>query len=153
MSRPLSERGRQACAQIGAYLRSKRYTPQLVMISPSLRTRETLQYVLEAAGATFSWKTYDGLYLASSEEILQVIHGVSDEIDELMLVGHNPGMHHLAWSLAISEDTSPIYTALEIKYPTGSLAKLTFECESWHDVRLHQGKLSDFVTPEQLPAL
>jgi len=149
LDRPLSERGRAACAAIGAYMQAKNIMPSLVMSSPALRTKETLQYVMKAANKRFSEKTEPKLYLATAEEIMRVVRGQENSLSSVMVVGHNPGMHHAALLYAGAERTEH-RVALELKYPTGSFTILHFHCEQWQDVVPGTGELVDFVTPGQL---
>ena len=43
IDRPLAPRGRRAAAVVGAYLREHALVPDLVVTSPSARTRETIE--------------------------------------------------------------------------------------------------------------
>lgn len=147
--RPLSARGREACATIGQYIKKHRYTPEIVLCSNSIRTRETLERVQDSFATPPQVKLEKKLYLATPGEMLAQIHGVADECASVLLIGHNPGMHHLAALLSSSEST-PLRTELEIKYPTGALAVITFKTLQWRSIAPDSGKLADFVTPKEL---
>jgi phosphohistidine phosphatase len=147
--RPLSARGREACKRIGGYMMAKAYTPAMALCSTSARTRETLELVAESHSGKLSYALEKKLYLATADEMLEQIHTADDTYASLMVVGHNPGMHHLAALLASAEYT-PLRTILEIKYPTGALAVLTFDVKRWSDVTQGGGELKDFVIPSEL---
>jgi phosphohistidine phosphatase len=144
--RSISARGHTACLAIGDYMKSKRYLPQFALCSPSARTRETLECVSEAASLIIEHRFENSLYLATAEEILNAIHSVSDDLDSLIIVGHNPGMHHAALLLA-ETNPGPLRATLELKYPTCALAGLRFACDRWRYIAANKGKLIDFVTP------
>ena len=38
----------------------------------------------------------EALYLATAPQLLEVLHGASETVRSVMLIGHNPGMHELA---------------------------------------------------------
>ncbi len=42
----------------------------------------------------------EALYLATAQQLLGVLRGVNETVRSVMLIGHNPGMHELAVSLA-----------------------------------------------------
>jgi phosphohistidine phosphatase len=147
--RVLAPRGHEACAIIGAYMRAKAYVPDFVLASPSGRTKETFELVAKAAGIAPMHRFEDALYLATAEDLLRAIHKTDDAIPSLMLVGHNPGMHHISLLLAESRP-APLRKALELKYPTCALAVLWFETRRWKEVSAGRGKLIDFVTPGDL---
>ncbi len=146
IDRPLSARGREACADMGAYMKKKRYHPAFVLSSPSARTRETLERISEASCLTLEHRFIDKLYLAEAEEIAHYIRLVSDALDSVMVIGHNPGMHHAALVLSSSDDTR-LRHALELKYPTGTLCIMQFAAQHWSDISENGGELVDFTVP------
>jgi len=147
--RPLSARGRDACLAMGAYIKARAYAPSLVLSSPSLRTRETSERMLLSADIQAPERCIDKLYLATADEILHYVRLVSDKLPSVMVVGHNPGMHHVSLVLAVPQRTS-LRMMLELKYPTGTLAVLRFACDHWQDVAPGEGELVDFITPQSL---
>jgi len=64
-----------------------------------------------------------------------------------MLVGHNPGLHELALTLARRSDT---VRELEAKYPTAALATLTVPAESWQELDRGTAELIALVRPRDL---
>lgn len=147
--RPLSARGRTACERIGAYMQSKHYTLELALCSPSLRTRETLERVGDAFGQRFTSQIQPQLYLATAGEMLAQIQAVQEGISSVLVVGHNPGMHHLASLLANAEHTS-LREKLELKYPTGALTVLQCAAARWSALSPGQAVLVDFKVPGAL---
>lgn len=152
--RPLAPRGREACERIGEYMKAKSYWPNLVLCSSSARTRETLKLVSEHYGKDFPVTLEKKLYLATPGEMLAQIHNASDEAASLMLVGHNPGMHHLAALLASTEHASAKHNKLrmelDVKYPTGALCVIEFDAKHWNNIAPDSGVLTDYVTPSSL---
>jgi phosphohistidine phosphatase len=65
----------------------------------------------------------------------------------VMLIGHNPGLHELARSLASRGAELP---QLEEKFPTGALATLVVDSESWAALGPGDAELVDYVVPRQL---
>jgi phosphohistidine phosphatase len=130
-------------------MKAKAYLPDLVLSSTSSRTKETLERVAKAAGMALKARFEDTLYLAETEEIFRVVSEIEDSAASALLVGHNPGMHHIALMLSeVSE--SPLRKALELKYPTCALSVLQFKVERWKDILPAEGRLMDFMAPGDL---
>lgn len=141
--RPLTKRGRKAAAAMGAYLAGLEPPPALVLCSTSLRTRETLEALLPELNTEPPLFFEDILYLATASRLLDRLQRLPEQAASILLIGHNPGLHQLAASLATDAGE------LAEGFPTAALAVL---CASgrWSALRPHQAKLVDFKTPKSL---
>jgi phosphohistidine phosphatase len=147
IDRPLAPRGERASRKLAKYIRRKRIHPALVLCSPALRTRQTLEAVQVSLGKRCAVEVVPELYAASEQELLERLQALPESVRSVMLVGHNPGLHNLALVLASRGADLP---QLEKKFPTGALAKLVFRSESWTAVGRGEGELVDYVVPRQL---
>ncbi len=100
-------------------------------------------------GETEAVQWVKGLYLASAEKVAQIVKKEGGEAKEMMVIGHNPGLHMLACALALPKHTHQ-RMMLEMKYPTGALTVLRFAVNDWHDIAPGTGELLDFMTPKEL---
>jgi phosphohistidine phosphatase len=143
--RPLADRGRADAAAAGRYLVAQGIEADLVLCSPSQRTRETWRFAADAgASATDVW--YDRrIYNADADELLDVIHEAPTEARTVILVGHGPGVPWLADDLAL-DGTSPERVELTQKYPTSGLAVLHLTCR-WSDLGPDDADLVSYVVP------
>ena len=98
--RPLAPRGRRAAKVIAEHLGREGIAPELVLCSPSRRTRQTLTRIAPGLGKSADVQIKPELYAASAADLLEVLHEVPDEVESVMLIGHNPGIQDLALSLA-----------------------------------------------------
>jgi phosphohistidine phosphatase len=145
LERPLSDRGRADAQAAGRYLVTEGIEAELVLCSPSQRTRETWEYAAEA-GATAADVWYDRrIYNADTDELLDVIHEVPSDARTVILVGHGPGVPSLADDLAL-DGTSPERVELSKKYPTSGLAVLHLTCR-WADLGSDDADLVSFAVP------
>ena len=144
--RPLSGRGRRAAKVLSRHLREQRIEPQLVLCSTARRARETLERIEPALG-TPPVQIERELYGASSDELLERLRGVPDDVGSVMLIGHNPGMQMLALALALP---SAAARELEAKYPTAALATLAFPGASWNELEPGTAELVGFLRPRDL---
>ena len=147
IDRPLAPRGERAAKRIAKYMRRKRICPALVLCSPSLRTRQTLETIEPSLGKRSQVELVPQLYAASEAELLERLQALPDSVGSVMLVGHNPGLHDLALALASRGADLP---QLEQKFPTGALATLVVDGESWADLSPGDAELVDYVVPRQL---
>ena len=143
--RPLAPRGRRATALIAEHLRRVRIGPILVLCSSAKRTRETLEGLLPALDPVEVLIERE-LYGASSEGLMQRLHAVPDDVESVLLLGHQPAIQQLA--LHLSGDGSEL-ERVRAKFPTAALATLTFAGE-WSELGPRSAALVDYVKPKQL---
>ncbi len=86
------------------------------------------------------------LYGASSEDLLRRLREVPDEVESVMLVGHQPAIQELALHLA-GEGSE--LERVRAKFPTAALATLTFD-GAWSQLGTRGAELVAYVTPKQL---
>jgi phosphohistidine phosphatase len=144
--RPLTPRGRKAARRVGRWAKKHGIRPQLVVCSNAVRAQQTLQRVLPGLGEPAVW-TEVTLYAAGAETLLARIRTLPDEVDEAMLVGHNPGLMDLVLLLAAP---SPLRDRAGVNVPTGALAELEADVECWADVSPGKALLTRLVVPREL---
>lgn len=147
--RPLNKRGRKAARVMGQRMRLLGLAFDAVVASPAARVVETLADVGTGYGAPIRPKLDRRVYLASPAALLDIVHEADDAADRLLLVGHNPGLERLAMLLT-GEDDGSLRAELAIKYPTGTLAEISFEADHWRDVAAGAGTLTRFIRPRDL---
>ncbi len=147
IDRPLAPRGERASRSIAKYIRRKRIRPALVLCSPSLRTRQTLDAIEPSLGKRCAVEVVPQLYAASEQELLERLQALPESVSSAMLIGHNPGLHNLALVLASRGADLP---QLEEKFPTGALATLAVHSDSWTALSPGEAELVDYVVPRQL---
>jgi phosphohistidine phosphatase len=150
VERPLNERGEKAAARMGAYMAEHGIAPDLVLSSPSVRTRQTLDLLLPKLPSRPPVAFEDNLYLASAATMLRRVRKLKAAVSHVMVVGHDPGMHSLAAELAGSGNPADLQ-ALAAKFPTAGLAVIAFEARAWPQVKPGAGRLVLFMTPRRLP--
>lgn len=147
--RPLAPRGERDAPAMGRWLAASGAKPAQILCSPSARTRATLAAVAPfLAGPTPAVSLRKSLYLASAPALLRTLRATPYDVRCLMLVGHNPGLHELAVSLA-GDGEPPDIRALSIKFPTAAVAILSF-AGPWHSLAPGQASLDYFATPKRL---
>jgi phosphohistidine phosphatase len=128
------------------HLRSAEVRPQVVLCSPAVRARETLDLV-QPALKDAAVELEPELYGASEATLLERLRALDDHVESAMLIGHNPGLQALALSLA---GDGPPRDQLEAKYPTAALATLDFDGSGWKELGPGAAKLTGYVRPRDL---
>ena len=155
--RRLDDRGRLDAAAVGSWIGRHLPVPELVLVSTAVRAKQTWEIVGQAMqDATRAVtpppqvESLDELYGAEPTQLLQLIR-MAEAADprQLMVVGHNPGMHELALALTGSGDAAA-KKALEDNLPTTGLAILDFAIEDWNEVAFRRGTLVRFTSPKLL---
>ena len=135
--RPLKQRGRDAAEQMGVFLASKKANVSALIVSPAVRTRQTIDILLRNAPLGVEPQFDQRIYEASLSTLVGVVSEIGDDKQSAMLVGHNPGM----------EEMLAFLTHETRHMPTGALARITLDCASWKEAGRGTGKLDWFIPP------
>ncbi len=147
--RPLAKRGRQAAADMAAYLSGAEWRPAQILCSPSRRTRETLDAIERTLNDSIPVRFERALYLADAPGLLRRLRRLSDTLPSVMVVGHNPGLERLTALLAGNGDAIA-HVRLSEKFPTGALAVLTTSISAWRELAAGGARLEAFLRPRDL---
>ena len=146
--RPLALRGRDAATLMGDYLAENGLRPDLALVSPARRTRETWDLVREALGDVPA-RFEEGLYESRAETLLSLVEGADASLGTLLLVGHNPGLAELGLTLAGEGENA---SKIAGNFPPAALAVLKLDGEAWSDLQPGTCRLERLVTPKSLGA-
>lgn len=147
--RPLAGRGRRAAPLIGRYMAERGWLPEMAIVSPALRTRQTWDLVAAELPCVPDLAFDETIYEAAPTAILGAVRQVPDRVSTLLVVGHNPGLEGLAEALASPASNEVALQRLASKYPTGALAAFILNT-NWAGLDRHTARLTDFITPAEL---
>lgn len=120
-ARPLNSRGRGDAPRVGTALAERGWVPDLVLSSDAQRTRETFAGMCEAFPSEVEARFLPAFYHAGLGAVQDALPGVPDEVDCLLLLGHNPGWESLVHWL----------TGKGVVMKTATAALLSLELERW----------------------
>ena len=95
--RPLTHRGRDDAARMGAWLAAQGWVPARILASPAVRTATTAQVVATALGQHIRAIDYpEELYAATAATLWQFAARSPAGSAHVLICGHNPAISELA---------------------------------------------------------
>ncbi|MBN1238208.1 MAG: histidine phosphatase family protein [Gammaproteobacteria bacterium] len=139
--RPLSSRGERDAPAMGLRLKAHRARPSLILTSHAVRARTTARIVARMLGYPEEFLQVErALYLAAPDEILAVVAAQDERFEDVLVVGHNPGLTELANRLLPE-------LALD-NLPTGGVVAIDVDAGSWRDVASAGKQLAYYDYPK-----
>lgn len=140
--RPLAARGIREAGLAGEWLRANAPAIDAVLCSTATRTRQTLATTRVDAPVRYS----ERLYGATPGAMIEEINAVSDEVETLLVVGHEPTMSAVALGLAGTGTDVAAAERISVKFPTSAIAVLTIT-SGWKGLELGRAALIGFEIP------
>lgn len=148
--RGLNARGRKGAALIGEHICAQDIAWDLVLASPAVRVRETLESARLGVSPIFE----DRLYLASPETIMDIVsaHGAAAEPqpENILVIAHNPGLQETILNLVAPARENDLFREAAIKFPTASFALLECDVPDWGSLKVRTAELTHFARPRDL---
>ena len=121
--RPLNRRGERDAPLMGERIREHGIRPSLIASSPATRAWTTAKIIAESINYPREFlQKEDDLYLASLDEILDVVMAQDNGFNNLMIVGHNPGLTDFANFLV---------PGLTNNLPTAGVVSVEIDRDDW----------------------
>ncbi len=140
--RPLNKRGKRDAPRMGRVVAAQGLCPDVIVSSTAKRARWTADEVAQHAGYEGAVQLERRLYLASPDEIVDVVRAVAGAARCVLVVGHNPGLEDLVARLAGRPET----------LPTAALAEIRLSIRAWKDLdTTSAGTLAGVWRPRELP--
>jgi phosphohistidine phosphatase len=122
--RPLNKRGKKDAPKMGKILMEKDTIPDRIFSSSAKRAKSTAKAVAKKISFEDDVILMDELYLAEPETILDLLQSQADELNRIMVVGHNPGME---WFLQM-------VCGEVVSLPTASVAQIQVPIDHWSEL-------------------
>lgn len=139
IDRPLNKRGLRDCIFMAEKMVDTIQIDQ-ILCSPSVRTTMTMEAFKEAFQLSDSQIIFDrNLYHASSSYLEEILFQVSNEVNNVMIFTHNPGITMFANQYS----NYPIDNV-----PTTGIFKLNYGIDDWTKAGSVQPEMEFFVYPK-----
>lgn len=136
---------------MAAWMAANGIRPDMVLCSTAVRTRQTLDLIKPTAltkGADIVFR--EDLYLADARHLITIAGKTDDRVAQLLMIGHDPGMHDCATALAENGDVA-LRRLLAQKFSTAGVAVIDFDTDRWRNMAVGAGTLRHFMAPKRLP--
>lgn len=142
-ARPLNRRGERDAPTMGKRIVRHNIRPSLIIASPAVRAWTTAKIIAGEIGYPAEFlQREDSIYMASIDDLLGAIVAQDNGFNNLMLVGHNPGLTDFANYL------SPGVTD---NLPTAGVVSVQIDSEDWNlfDQPITELQVYDYPKLEQ----
>jgi len=139
--RPLNKRGRKNAPFMGKIIHELSVDPDLIISSPATRAAMTARILAHEIGYPLEGIRYvESIYESSEMNLMHLLKNIEDQVNKVMLIGHNPALTQLA-------NTIGNYPISNI--PTSGVCCVVLEITSWSGIDENPGKLKNFEFPKK----
>jgi len=138
--RPLNPRGFFDADNVGKALYKKKILVDAVYSSSANRAQTTARIVCENIGFSLSDIVFTKeLYDFEGDLVEQVVKGLSNKYNNVVVFGHNPAFSSLVNTLG---------TEIFYNLPTCGVVAISFDVNDWQNIE--QGKTEFYILPKEL---
>jgi len=140
-NRPLNKRGKHDAPMMGEFARSKGLLPDLILSSPAIRAKQTVELFTDGGGYGGEIQYIERLYQGDPQDYINVLKKIPESYSRVMVVGHNPGLEELLWQFADENE----------RLSTASLALINLPIKMWKDLDANtEGELVHVWRPKEI---
>ena len=132
---------------MGKIITSHMHKPELVLVSPAVRTASTAA-IIQSHLNDVEQINDPRIYNADGETLFDVLTDHATDQKNVLLIGHNPGLIILMHILLAEEGNRAQKSISE--FPTASLAEIAFEANTIGDITRASGTIISLMRPKDL---
>ena len=137
--RPLNDRGKAAAPFMGELIAARDLIPDEIVSSPAKRAVQTATLFKDSGGFEVPIRLDERIYEAGPQTLKHVVSEFREELDVVMMVGHNPGF----------EGFVSLLTGNQESMPTAAVAVIDLNIDKWSDVKNGEGGLIEVIRPKE----
>jgi phosphohistidine phosphatase len=140
--RPLLEKGKKRTRLINDFLNGNKVSVDMIISSHAVRAYETAKIIARAIGYSIENIIINKMiYHANAERLIDQFYDLPENIQTVMLVGHNPTLTNFANQ----------YLDQKIDWlPTSGMVSIDFYTDKWENISLAKYKPNFVVFPKML---
>jgi phosphohistidine phosphatase len=142
VERPVIEEGIFKTKKIAIELKKRNVSVDLIISSHAKRALETAKMI--ATGIYFPVEKIEvskDIYEVGMDDVFDMIFEVNNDVQSLMIVGHNPTFTQIA-NYFLQEEIDII--------PTSGVISINFETNNWADIKKVKHKINFILFPKML---
>ena len=138
--RELSKKSEKGLKSVGSYLMLSSIDPDAILSSPAIRAQRTAEILRDKMKSDTKISYMEELYLSSADTMKNLLQHQQNDLQTIMLIGHNPGISDLAGRLTGGE---------VLKIPKGAVLALSLPIDRWSDIVDGNSSIDFFINPKQ----
>ncbi|WP_428024011.1 SixA phosphatase family protein [Arcobacter sp.] len=131
--RPLNNRGKNQLLYMKEFIIKNKIKPELILCSTSNRTKLTNKGIFNKENTIYM----DNLYHASNKELQRIIKSIDNKINNIMIIGHNPGLNEFAYELI----------NFQKNIQTASLLEIDILVNNWDEINSKNSRFVSYTNP------
>lgn len=140
--RPLIDKGRRRTQNIISYLLKKDSKPEFIICSPAVRAKDTALIMLTGLELNHeSLREEKSIYTSDAEQLENLFFDLPDQIESLMLIGHNP---------AVTNFVNPYLENKIDALPTSAVVAIKFDTNEWDKIFDSAANVQFIIFPKML---
>ncbi len=145
--RPLNERGEKSAARMGRWMKENHIQPEWIVCSTAKRAQQTLQCLRKHLDIPDTLIIHeDRIYMADVATLLDIMAQCPEDMDHIMLIGHNPTLDELLYYLC--GPNVPLSAKGKLM-ATATLAQVSLP-DDWQQLAPECGKLQQIARPGEI---
>jgi len=139
--RPLNKRGEHDAPMMGRRLAALDIVPDVIIASPARRAIDTAEIIARETGVPLDQVLPDiRIYAATASALIRAIREWDDNWDQVLMVGHNPGIRD-AGMLLVGDVIGP--------FPTCAVLSIELHVDHWSQIEPACGRSLFSDTPKE----
>ena len=148
LNRDLSDLGIEKTKIIGEHIFEQKFTIEEILCSPALRTKKTLEIILDFLVKPPKIRVIDDLYYASGKTIYETVVKEAKK-KSTMVISHDPLLSQSIEDFS-SDNRDKNYINAREKFPTSSLFYIKFKVKKWSEISKINSRIISFTRPKDL---
>ncbi len=136
--RPLNKRGEKDAPFMGKLLHKKNITADIIISSPSKRTKQTVKLINQQFSLPFNVIYNEDIYETTLDGLENVIKNIDNKYESVYLFGHNPSLNSFVEK----------YLHMDENIPTCGVVGIEFDCSNWNTISPKNAKKLFFEYPK-----
>ena len=140
--RPLNRRGERDAPAMGRRIAKAGIRPSLIVSSPAKRAWTTAKIIADEIGYPREFlQRENSLYMASLNDLLDVVVAQDEGFNSLMVVGHNPGL---------TDFVNFLSPKLTYNLPTAGVVSVNIDRDDWNLYERPETELAYYDYPKKV---
>lgn len=144
--KPLTDHGIHQLEHVRDFFKAHHFLPDLILCSPAVRTRQTLEWIQEALGSGAEVVFDEELYGIKTDALIRKLRDLPNTKSTVLVVGHNPAISDAIQTFLNLVQTSDVSVVLPAK--PSQLAMFRIYATDWSAITREKIELETSFEPE-----